>query len=167
MQIFIYAIFLITFFTPILRLNASFTPEQEEISQVIQQFVENWNQHNPEKMADLWHEDGDLIRADGTWVKGREHVAQLFLQEQIEHMKDSTLHLTVQDVRLFAPNVAWVDAEGTIFNITDPAGLCRSFDHHVIFMIVKQNTRWGITAVRPYQFFVPQNKLCIDGVKLN
>lgn len=107
--------------------------EREAINQVISLFVENWNRHDHKGMADLWIEEGDLIAADARWARNKSEVEKLFLQEQTGYMRESGLSLTIQNIYLFASNVAWVDANGVIYNIIDAPGVNRSFEHHVFF----------------------------------
>lgn len=129
------------------------TADQEEVATLVTHFVHYWNLHDPQGIASLWLEDGDLIKADGTWARGRSEVEKLFVEEQAGLMRNSSLHLAIQNARMFSNDTAWIDLNGIILNINDTPDTSRTFEHHVIFLLVKQNQQWRIAAVRPYQFY--------------
>lgn len=145
------AFLMLACFPPLVGLDpTSSNLDRKEISQLISQFAEKWNQHNPQEMANFWSEDGDLLNPWGIWAKGRNEVEQIFIQEQTGSMKNSHMQQTIQDIRMLAPNVAWVDGNAHITGVITHEGQSKTFDFHVVFLLVKQNNQWRIKAGRPY-----------------
>lgn len=126
------------------------TPDPDsEIHQFVDLFVKKWNQHNPKELSQLWAENGDLMNPAGDWEKGRNNVLKILVREHQSLLHASEMKQKITNILFLSPNIAWVDANVSIYLNGFPKG---SLDHHIIYLLVKENNQWRILAVRPYQF---------------
>lgn len=125
---------------------------ESEISQFVDLFVKKWNQHDPKELNELWAENGDLMNPSGEWEKGKANVLKILLREHRGVLKDSQMKQEITNVLVLSPDMAWVDAKVSLKIPGVPEGLDRQLDHHIVYLLVKQNNQWRILAVRPYQF---------------
>lgn len=126
------------------------TPSTEsEVSQFVDLFVKKWNQHDPKELNELWAENGDLMNPAGEWEKGKAHVLKILLREHRGVLRESQMKQEITNILVLSPTIAWVEAKVSL-NVpgVPPSGL----DHHIIYLLEKQNNQWRIRAVRPYQF---------------
>lgn len=125
--------------------SASIDPE---ISQFVDLFVKKWNQHDPKELDELWAENGDLMNPAGEWEKGKANVLKILLREHRSVLRESQMKQEITNVLVLSPTLAWVDAK---VKLSVP-GISESLDHHIVYLLEKQNNQWRILAVRPYQF---------------
>lgn len=123
-------------------------PVEPEIQQFVATFVKKWNEHNPKELIELWAENGDLINPAGEWEKGKSNVINILLREHQGILNKSKMEQEITNVIMLNPTTAWVDAKVSL-NIP---GLPKELDHHVVYLLTKQNNQWRILAARPYQF---------------
>ena len=128
--------------------NPSSSAIESEISQFIDLFVKRWNQHDPKKLNELWAENGDLMNPAGEWEKGKDNVLNILVREHRGVLRESQMKQQITNILVLSPNMAWVDAKVSLNVPGVPSGL----DHHIVYLLVKQNNQWRILAVRPYQF---------------
>lgn len=121
---------------------------ESEISQFIDLFVKKWNQHDPKALDALWAENGDLMNPAGEWEKGKNNVLKILMREQGGVLRKSQMKQEVTNILILSPTMAWVDAN---VKLTIP-GVPEGLDHHIVYLLVKQNNEWRILAARPYQF---------------
>lgn len=121
---------------------------ESEISQFVDLFVKKWNQHNPIVLSELWAENGDLMNPAGEWEKGKSNVLKILVREHQGALRDSQMKQEITNILLLSPTMAWVDAK---VRLTVP-GVQEGLDHHIVYLLVKQNHQWRILAARPYQF---------------
>lgn len=119
-----------------------------EISQFVDQFVKKWNQHDPRELNELWAENGDLINPSGEWEKGKANVMNILVREHKGPLRESQMKQEITKILVLSPSLAWVDAKVSLNVPGVPSGL----DHHIVYLLTKQNNQWRILAVRPYQF---------------
>lgn len=123
-------------------------PLESEISQFIDLFVKKWNQHDPKALDELWAENGDLMNPAGEWEKGKANVLNILIREHQGILRKSQMKQKITNILVLSPTMAWVDAN---VNLNVP-GIPTGLDHHIVYLLVKQNNEWRILAVRPYQF---------------
>lgn len=119
-----------------------------EIAQFVDQFVKKWNRHDPKELVELWAENGDLINPSGEWEKGKVNVIKILSREHQGILSESKMTQEVTNVIRLSPTLAWVDAKVTL----DVPGVPEGLDHHIVYLLQKQNDQWRILAIRPYQF---------------
>lgn len=128
------------------------SPTEQEISQFVDLFVKKWNQHDPQALNELWAENGDLMNPAGEWEKGKANVLNILIREHHGVLRESQMKQEITNTLVLSPNMAWVDANVSLRMPGVPEGLDRHLDHHIVYLLVKQNNQWHILAVRPYQF---------------
>lgn len=133
--------------TTVNMLSASSTADSE-IRQFVDLFVKKWNQHDPKDLINLWAENGDLMNPAGEWEKGKANVMKILLREHQGILRKSVMKQQIMNILLLNPTTAWVDAKVSLI----VPGFTESLDHHIVFLLVKQNDQWLILAARPYQF---------------
>lgn len=121
---------------------------ESEISQFVDLFVKKWNQHDPKELNELWAENGDLMNPAGEWEKGKANVLKILVREHQGVLRESQMKQEITNILVLSPTMAWVDANVSLNVPRVPSGL----DHHIVYLLVKQNNQWRILAVRPYQF---------------
>lgn len=126
--------------------NSSAT--ESEISQFIDLFVKSWNQHDPKALNELWAENGDLMNPSGEWENGKANVLKILMREQRGPLRESQMKQEITKILPLSPTMAWVDAK---VSLTIP-GVPEGLDHHIVYLLEKQNNQWRILAARPYQF---------------
>lgn len=125
---------------------------EPEISQFVDLFVKKWNQHDPKELNELWAENGDLMNPAGEWEKGKANVLNILVREHRGVLRESQMKQEITNILDLSPTMAWVDAKVTLHIPGVPEDLDRQLDHHIVYLLVKQNNQWRILAVRPYQF---------------
>lgn len=121
---------------------------ENEISQFVDLFVKKWNQHDPKELNELWAENGDLMNPAGEWEKGKANVLKILIREHRGPLRNSQMKQKITNILVLNPNMAWVDAKVSL----NVPGVPESLDHHIVYLLVKENNQWRILAVRPYQF---------------
>lgn len=124
------------------------SPIEQEITQFVDLFVKKWNQHDPQALKELWAENGDLMNPAGEWEKGKDNVLNILVREHRGVLRESQMKQEITNILVLNSNMAWVDAKVSLNVPGVPSGL----DHHIVYLLVKQNNQWKILAVRPYQF---------------
>lgn len=140
-------------FSGLFFLSAVSTPTADpEISQFVDLFVKKWNQHDPKELDELWAENGDLINPAGEWEKGKQNVLKILIREHRGVLRETQMQQEITNVLMLSPTLAWVDAKVTISVPGLTKELERNLDHHIVYLLEKQNNHWRILAARPYQF---------------
>lgn len=121
---------------------------ESEITQFVDLFVKKWNQHDPKELNELWAENGDLMNPAGEWEKGKANVLNILVREHHGVLRKSQMKQEITNIIVLNPTTAWVDAKVSLNVPGVPDGL----DHHIVYLLEKQNNQWRILAVRPYQF---------------
>lgn len=125
---------------------------ESEISQFVDLFVKKWNQHDPKELNELWSENGDLMNPSGEWEKGKANVLNILVREHRGVLSESQMKQEITNILVLSPTMVWVDAKVNLSIPGVPVNLDRQLDHHIVYLLVKQNNQWRILAVRPYQF---------------
>lgn len=143
-------IFMLFIFSGLMFISATpnYPTVESEISQFVDLFVKTWNQHNPKELDELWAENGDLMNPAGEWEKGKANVLNILVREHQGILHDSQMKQEIINILVLSPTMAWVDAKVSLNLPGVPSGL----DHHIVYLLVKQNNQWRILAARPYQF---------------
>lgn len=121
---------------------------EAEIRQFVDLFVRKWNDHNPKELSTLWAENGDLMNPAGEWEKGRSNVLKILTREHQSVLRQSKMKQEVNNILVLSPTMAWVDSKVSISMPEITEGL----DHHIVYLLTKQDNQWRILAARPYQF---------------
>ena len=128
---------------------ASDVANEKLIRKLYATFVEDWNAHRVNEMADLWAIDGDQVDPDGRIVKGREEVRALFAKQHEVVFAKTKLTLTVNTVWFITEDVALVDGSYAISGIVDPKGAKIPERKGLLTSVfLKEKGKWWIAASR-------------------
>jgi uncharacterized protein (TIGR02246 family) len=145
----------ILFLGPLLLLSSfeqtSSSKHQENIQNLVVDFVSAWNRHDAKALAAFWAQDGDLIPlAEVNVIRGREAIEQYFEEAERDRLKDAYLKLSVQNIHMIDPETAFVDADFTISGLKVAGVESVPIHDHAIYLLVKQDGKWQILIARPY-----------------
>jgi uncharacterized protein (TIGR02246 family) len=129
------------------------TAAEDEAANIRKQcsaFVNAWNKHDAKGMAAVFAEDGDSINPMGQLSSGRANVEKAFAAEHASMMKESTVKVLDEPVRLITPDVAISDAEAEISGVVQPDGKPGTVQVHVTNVWKKSGGTWYVFASRPY-----------------
>lgn len=117
------------------------SPEDESaIRKVLAEDTTAFNEHRPSLIAEATTDDFDLVNPPGTYSSGKPDLQKAFRGA----FRNAKMVATVDRIRFIRPDVALVDGK---FEISGsdispaPKGLRT-------FVLVKENGRWMITALR-------------------
>jgi hypothetical protein len=86
----------------------------------------------------------------GEWEKGKANVLKILVREHHGVLRESQMKQEITNILVLSPTMAWVDAKVHLNIPGVPTGT--GLDHHIVYLLEKQNNQWRILAVRPYQF---------------
>ena len=87
--------------------------DEATIRQVVAEFADAWNRHDPSAMVRHFADDLDHVGVRGRWQQGRAELEQTYIQFHATIWKDVTYHPVVEQVRFLRPDVAVVLVRGT------------------------------------------------------
>ncbi|HYC55533.1 MAG TPA: SgcJ/EcaC family oxidoreductase [Candidatus Binatia bacterium] len=120
-----------------------------EIRKLYETFVEDWNKHNVNGMADLWAVDGDHVEPDGNVAKGREEVRTLFTKQHGTVFHDTKLDLKIAGVWFISNDVALVDGTYSVKGIIAPTGEKVPERRGLLTsVLMREGGKWWIAASR-------------------
>jgi uncharacterized protein (TIGR02246 family) len=129
--------------------------EKAAIQERVDGFTAAWNAHDPERMAALWVEDGDVINPFGRAAKGRDEVRRLFADEQAGPMRQSRHEMRVESVRMVG-DLALVDLKSTITGIRgEDDRAYPPLNLHIFNVMTRRDGEWMIISARPYALLPP------------
>jgi uncharacterized protein (TIGR02246 family) len=126
--------------------------ETKGIENFANDFVTAWNQHNSKAIADLWTADGDFLSpwSQTNLIKGREAIEKNLSNEYQDRMKNATIKLTIDKIRLIDPETAFIDANFTLSGMNIAGVKAEPLNNYIIFLLVQQDGKWKIQIARPY-----------------
>ncbi len=110
------------------------------IRQVVADFADAWNRHDPPAMVQHFADDLDHVSVRGRWQQGRAELEQTYIHFHATVWKDVMYHPVVEKVRFLRPDVAVVIVQGTFRSAgaTDgPADTARA-----TWTMSKEDGRW-------------------------
>ena len=126
------------------------TPEQQEVVEAIEAYLEAWNQFDAEALASRCRADCDRIDARGNIYQGRDaildHYTRVFAEPPPEGIVRS-LSYDIFSVRIVSPGVAIVDAR---YTLTSPPPMPEAAPIHGMntVVLVKTEGHWLRVAHR-------------------
>ena len=118
--------------------------DQTAITKLQADWTSAWNKHQPEGLAAVFSETGDLMNPMGRAAKGRAQITQLFQEEHAGRLKESTFSSTCEAARPLATDVAEVDCAYKVEGIkgSDPVS------GHVTNVVVRSSDGWKVASHR-------------------
>jgi uncharacterized protein (TIGR02246 family) len=118
------------------------TDDETAIRQVVQKYVDAREAQDPKAIEPLFTGDADQLVSDGMWRKGRDELVRGMLESS--RKTGGKRSITVQSVRLLAPDVALVDGRYT------QTGLAGGKDREMwtTILLKRGPEGWQIAAIR-------------------
>lgn len=115
----------------------------------VRQMEAGWNAKSGALFAKPFAEDADYVVINGTHIRGREAIDKGHQRIFDTVFKDSTLALSVKQVRFLRPDVAVVHVDGR--NTVKQAGEARVWNAIITLVMVRDGGAWKITAFQNTQ----------------
>lgn len=138
----------------------AFTPgasaSEDEVALIRQRcgaFVDAWNRHDPKAMASGFLDDADMIGPTGVLVQTRTAIEKQFVADHTGTgpMRESTLEVKDEPVRLLTPDVAISDARVVVTGAYGPGGAkADPIPLQVTNLWKKSGGEWRIAASRSW-----------------
>lgn len=116
------------------------------IKQVFADFYGAFSRQDAHATAMTFADDGDFTNMSGIHVHGREAIEQRFATLFKGNLKGANRTDTVRNIRFYAPNVAFVDADTVITGTRQPDGSIGPVRKGLMIAVMaKQNGKWSIS----------------------
>jgi uncharacterized protein (TIGR02246 family) len=116
--------------------------DQAAIREIVQKYLGSREQRDPKTLATLFTDDVDQLVSSGVWRRGREALVSGTLASSESNAGKRVL--TVESVRLIAPDVAIADARYEIVG-ADGAATRKMWS---TFVMKRGDAGWQIAAIR-------------------
>ena len=114
------------------------------IRENVRQMEAGWNAKSGAQFARSFADDADYVVINGVYVKGREVIAEGHQRIFDTVFKESTLSLSVKQVRMLRPDVAVVHVTGTL---KLPRGAEAQTSESILTVVMtKESGAWKIAA---------------------
>jgi uncharacterized protein (TIGR02246 family) len=114
------------------------------IRENVRQMEAGWNAKSGAQFAKPFAEDADYVVINGSYIKGREAIAEGHQRIFDTFYKESTLSLSVKQVRMLRPDVAVVHVTGT--NKTPRGAETHTSEAIITLLMTKESGAWKIAA---------------------
>lgn len=114
------------------------------IRENVRQLEAGWNAKDGALLAKPFAADADYVVINGSYVKGREAIAEGHQRIFDTVYKESTLSLSVKQVRMLRPDVAVVYVKGT--NKTPRGAQTHTAEAFMTLVMTKESGAWKIAA---------------------
>ncbi|HWS90418.1 MAG TPA: SgcJ/EcaC family oxidoreductase [Pyrinomonadaceae bacterium] len=115
----------------------------------VRQMEAGWNAKSGAQFARPFADDADYVVINGTYIKGREAIAQAHQGIFDTIYRESTLSLSVKQVRMLRPDVAVVHANAT--NKVPNGAETRTMEAIITLVMTKEAGAWKIAAFQNTQ----------------
>jgi len=116
------------------------------IKQVFSNFYESFSRQDAYGTAMMFAEDGDFTNMFGIQVHGRETIEQRFVALFKGNLRSANRTDTVRNIRFYAPDVAFVDADTVITGTKTADGAVGPVRKGLMIVVMtKRNGRWYIS----------------------
>lgn len=128
---------------PVWSDDAADTANLAALQKSAKAYVEAFNKGDAEAIAKTYLPDGEITRADGTVIAGREEI-QAFYEDELAGDAKSSAALEADSLRFISPDVA---VENGTLHITDAAGKVSSHEYSSI-QVKQEDGSWLTASVR-------------------
>lgn len=118
--------------------------DEAAIRENVRQLEAGWNAKSGAQFAKPFAADADYVVINGTYVKGREAIAQGHQHIFDTFLKESTLSLSVKQVRRLRPDVAVVHVAA--INKIPRGAETRTVEAMITLVMTKEAGAWQIAA---------------------
>ena len=108
-----------------------------------------WSVKDPEKLANLWSKEGDLVHPDGVAEHGRETIFRNRQEQFMRREYSASKHVVAFGViRCVSDDVAVVDGKWDLSNVFDRTGNLLPRGDGLLTVVMKKQGGWLIEAYR-------------------
>ena len=138
----VFFVLLVLTASPNARAQDNSATDEAAVRQNVKQLESGWNTKSGALFAKAFAEDADYVVINGMYIKGRATIEAAHQQIFDTIYKDTTINLTVKQIRFLRPDVAVVHVtghrEGPTKELTQDAMLT--------FVMTKEKAGWTIAA---------------------
>ena len=127
--------------------------DEAAVRENVRQMEAGWNAKSGALFAKPFAGDADYVVINGMYIKGQEAIAKSHQQVFDTFYKESTLSLSVKQVRLLRPDVAVVHVTGS--NKTPRDGEARVSEAIITLVMTKEKGEWKIAAFQNTEVTAP------------
>ena len=138
----LFTFLLLTFSPGTMQAQNTRNPDEAAIRENVKMIETGWNTKSGALFATPFAEDADYVVINGAYIKGREVIAKAHQQIFDTIYKDTTVVLTVKQIRFLRPEVAVVHVNG------QRNGPAKDFKQEALLTLVmtKEKQGWTIAA---------------------
>ncbi|HSK72174.1 MAG TPA: SgcJ/EcaC family oxidoreductase [Pyrinomonadaceae bacterium] len=114
--------------------------EESAIRELVKKMEAGWNAKDVSREAQLYFEDVDYINSYGTFLKGRNEIAEGHRYIYSTIYKDTTLTLTIEKIRFLRPDAAIVHVFNSLKKID------KTSKGRMTLVVAKEGSEWKIAA---------------------
>lgn len=111
----------------------------------VEQAMKGWNAKSGAEFAKPFAEDADYVIINGMHIKGRAVIDKGHQQIFDTIYKNSSLAVTVEQIRFLRPDVAVVHIRSAL-TVTTPENSTRTGEGRITMVMLKNQDRWEIAA---------------------
>jgi len=119
------------------------SPDEKQIRAAVVAFVEQYNAHKADKVAELFAPDARVVFRDGTEVNGTDEIKQSFADAFAQSPKGA-ISVVVDSIKLLTPDVAVEEGVTSMF----PDGETLTSEGRYTVLHLKKDGRWRMQSVR-------------------
>jgi uncharacterized protein (TIGR02246 family) len=123
--------------------------DEAAIRENVRQMEAGWNAKSGAQFARPFAADADYVVINGAYIKGREAIAEGHQRIFDTIYRESTLSLSVRQVRMIRPDVAVVHVTGTNKFMRD--GETHTSEAIITLVLTKESGAWKIAAFQNTQ----------------
>ena len=118
--------------------------------QIVQTFVDGWNEGNAEKLASIFVEDAEFVNVTGLWWHDKERIYKAHEYGLRVIFKGATLKITQLKTRWLSNDIALVHTRMRLIGQTpfDPAEQTAGRSNILLFVCKRQNDNWMCETVQ-------------------
>lgn len=117
-----------------------------ELDETLARFCDAWNRHDPDGLAALWTDDGELNHPWGFRAIGRPAIRRLLADEHAGTMAASSMRIVSTTPVSHERNVVG-EVEGVLDDVAAPNGRHYSLPHKLTVMLVASGAEWRIKTM--------------------
>jgi len=147
---------------PVKKKKAPSAGDEKGVKAAFQALSDAWATGDATQAAALFTPDSSLINPFGVEAHGISEVEKV-VGGDLEMMKGSQQTFSDFSIHFVLPNLALVDATGTVTGMKNPDGTdVAPHLFHIYAVMVKRTAKWQTFAIRPYSFLPTPGSAAAD-----
>ena len=122
--------------------QSNHTADEIALRDAVKQLENGWNIHSGASFAKPFAEDADYVVINGRYIKSRAVIEKAHQQIFDTIYKDTTISLTVKEIRFLRADVAVIHVAGT----RNGPGTGETHDAMITLTLTKENDGWKIAT---------------------